>query len=717
MPVIRFGLALTGLMLLVSIPLPAQERERTDSHDDPLPPGAVARLGSVRWQHPGEIAALAFSPDGKVLASGGSEGLVCMWDVSSGRKLRSLRHGRRVDALAFSADGRRLASSGDSEIAVWDPGKGNLLDRWPNSFGDLFDSWSNPFRPQVLVFLQEPDRLLSIGDCVGCWDLATGRPVTLFPDQREAPQRFNHLKGCVSRDGRLLATCSQATTDLWDLQAGKRLWRQDMGAVGVAFSPHDRGLVTLGSTGTLRRRNLKTGEEEVRLPEMKLFADEGLLASSPDGALMVSSLHERHSDGSEHRLIDAVRFCQLPFPDDRGLGSGPRVFSPDGKVLAGGGRNGRIRLWDMPSGKLRGPEDVPIGLPDCVRPSVSFTRNGKVVAFVDSAGVLTLAAKDTLKPLRRWTAEKGAFSAVALSADGRVVATACQKTARDGGPSCFWDPATGHKLWNLPGNESPAQLVWPVGEWVVPSFLAVSPDGKLAACSLSAGQVCLVETASGKTVWQWQAEVGYPSTGCFSPDGKLFLAGDESGRLRVWDTTTGKETRSWLAHGGFVVSGFSFSADGKQLATTGGDGFVAVWEVSSWKRLAWLDRHNSDWATVALSPDGQRVAARGQDRSLLIWEVRTGRLRWRLSAEQVRLSDAVFDASSRWLLTAGYNDTLLKWDLEQLKEEPRAEPPALPAEGHQPLPPAPGPALGGSPSFQRTTEGSMLCLLMGASWR
>ncbi len=336
-------------------------------------------------------------------------------------------------------------------------------------------------------------------------------------------------------------------------------------------------------------------------------------------------------------------------------------------MLASGGKDGRIRLWDIPAGKLRNPDDLPPGLPGCTRPAVSLAGNGRMVAFTDGAGALTLADKETLKPLRRWTADEGGFAAGALSANGRLLVTSCRKDAGKLGPFCFWDPTTGRKLRSLPA----------AGD-----FLAVSPDGALAACQLVEGQVSLVETSSGKTVQRWKVEVDCNTAGCFSPDGKLFLAGDKSGRLHVWETATGKETRSWLAHGGCFISGCSFSSDGKQLATTGGDGFVAVWEVDAWKRLAWLDRHNCDWAPAALSPDGRLVASRGRNRALLLWDVRTGRLRCRLSGERVRLSDVVFDPTGRWLFTAGSNDTLLKWDVGQLKDEPLPEPP-IPAVGRR----------------------------------
>src|SRR5262245_31580169 len=120
------GVVLLVVCLAAPASLPGDKAPRTDRHGDPLPEGALARVGSVRLRHASAVGGLAFSPDGKVIATGGYDEAMYLWDARTGRELRRLRQIKgQVYAVAFSPDGRLVAASGGhNTIHLWDPATG-----------------------------------------------------------------------------------------------------------------------------------------------------------------------------------------------------------------------------------------------------------------------------------------------------------------------------------------------------------------------------------------------------------------------------------------------------------------------------------------------------------------------------------------------------------------------------------------------------------------
>ena len=331
---------------------------RIDLHGDPLPTGAIARLGIGRLRHAGEPCCLVFSPNGKVLASGAREDrLIHLWDAETGKDLRQLAgHEDGVACLKFSPDGKYLASgSWDKTIRVWDAATGKLSSPIINHPGTV----------HAIAFSPDGKSLASGGresENIYLWQTTTGKEV----------RRWQAHRGGISSlafapDGKALASGGQPTADgkndsptdayaaaIWDPARGKMLSQcsgQTVFVGALAFSPDGKTLASAGIEKphfrSLALWETATGKV-VRLIKDPRINDPTCVAFAPDGKTVAAG------------QIGSVHFWDLPnakllwsldnvhWDDFHTLG-----FSPDGKTLASAARTGQIRLWDVARRKER----------------------------------------------------------------------------------------------------------------------------------------------------------------------------------------------------------------------------------------------------------------------------------------------------------------------------------------------------------------------------
>jgi WD40 repeat protein len=621
------------------------QADRLDGDGEPLPPGGIARLGTRRWR--GLLGRLAYSPDGKTLASVGFGTI--LFDAKSGLPLREIKQkGQRMElAPRFLPDGKLLALQEGQEGLQ----RKQLFDLVDVATGKTVQAFDGHPVAVLSGAISADGKLVATG-CfeIRLWDAGTGKLL------RELPKPKNCTTALAfSPDGKLLAAGegwgpldlvreppdAPAGIRIWDVQTGRLKARLDghrSSVYDLVFSPDSRRLLSGGDDGSLRLWDM-AGAKQLRIAEKVGLR---LCTLSPDGKVLAGWSGWRIS------FWDVARWEDVTADDGHADGVETLVFAPGGTVLASLGRDHTVRLWDVRGGKQvhkftghrptssRSRDTCPLAFSSDgrlvtagnpggrvtvrevatgaevrqFRPTkeegegayYQLLLGGSVLAVGRSHGVQLWDVKSG-KLLQRLDIPKGELScrSLAASADGRVVAAGC-----DSGAVYLWSPVTGKLLWRLAAKNSEPQVV--VGATAAVA-LAFSADGRYLAAAYNNSDVRLWELASGGEAKQIRLpESAHPArhelTLAFSPDLRHFAVVDPTGTrdallsehypIALWDTAAGKERRRLPGHV-LPVDALAFSADGKILASGGWDTSVLLWDVSA------ITRREKP-AAVALSP-------------------------------------------------------------------------------------------------------------------
>ncbi|KAL7953004.1 WD40-repeat-containing domain protein [Trichoderma compactum] len=623
----------------------------------------------AQWQtlegHSTFVTAFVFSPDSQIVASASDDGMIRLWDVTTGTHRQTLvGHSDRVTEIFFSPDGGLITSaSHDHTIRLWDAttgssqqilvGEGSLCTGIETDRGGLL---------QINAVVLSPDGHLAAAiltnNTIRIWDTKDGAYQQTLKD-------YNGLVTAIefSPNNRLVALLlNDGSTQLWDIKGiCLQTIKYNIHLIGaVIFSPNSQLITSSLDDGTFYLWEVVTGSCDKVLKGHDNWVRAA--AFSPNGELVASA-----SDDGTVRLwvvTEGTHQQTLKFP---GGSTGHVVFSPDGQLVAAAG-NDAICVWDTVTGvchqTLKGHSGYILGIifspNNLMMASVSYdntirlwdiTRNTRqqileghndwiaAVSISPNAQIIASASVDGTVQL--WDATTGIFrqtlyghssmvDEVVFSYDSRQLASLSTHQIR------IWDAATGVHQHTLQGHGKSMRTI------------ALSPHNKLATLGYSDDNtIQLWDTVMGTHQVALEGHSNWITEVVFSPDGRLLASASHDETVRIWDTLTGTHQQLLKSNGTFVLS-IAFSPKSQLAALGFRNSTVQLWDIATGTRQQTFEGYTSFITAIAFSPDGQVIASALDDETLCFCDASTGKSQQTLKTGEVR--SLLYDQASEMCL-------------------------------------------------------------------
>ena len=613
---------------------------------DRIAPALSALISSeifIQKGHSSRVSKVCFSPNGKLIISGGADNTFKLWDADSGILLRTFTgHTGWVRSVNFSPDGTRIVSgSDDYTIKLWDAETGKLIRIIDDQSSIVFSVCFSPDGKHILS---------GDSDCkIKLWDQESGKLIRIIDD---GDSRIVS-RVIFSQDGMLILSGSGSNEDtikLWDAKSGE-LIRTHNGLSAWNFCLNSDGsrIICSGKGNIIKLLDAKSGKL-IRTFSGHLGSIYSL-SLSPDGTRLLSGSSDKTIKLWNIKSGTLIRTLIGHSSDVTSV-----CFSPDGTHILSGSSDLSIRLWETESGmtirSLNGYYNFPL--------SVCFSPDGYRIISGNIDNIIRLWDTKSGSIIRNFTGHSDSVNAVSFNYDGtRIVSGSSDSTIK------LWDVESGTLLKSF-------EVLKPISGTVKALYrhkiksVNFSPDGTLIISGSDDNNIRLWNVKTKKLLRTFDGHSGTVNSVVFSPNGTRFISGSYDETIGLWDVKSGDRIRSIFPFYGdtSTVKTVRFSPDGTRIISGYYDNEIKLWNTESGKLIRVFHGHSDEVTSVDFSPDGTHIISASNDHTIKLWDVETGKMVKTFQGHSNYVESVSFSPDGTTILSGSRDNTINLWSIE-----------------------------------------------------